>query len=69
LRDLDPFNDDPTSRRPVDAGNQVQQRALAGTARAHQRYKVAALDDERRAVERRDGLIALDERFSDGLDV
>src|SRR5437870_270418 len=52
-RDFLSLDDDAAAGRPVDSGDQVQQRRFAGTRRSHERKEIAARNIERDAVEHR----------------
>ena len=51
--DLGVADPDRAARRPVDPGEQVQQRRLAGARRPHQSHEVAGVDGDRHAIENR----------------
>ena len=53
-RDLPAVNDDAAARRPIDAGDEVQQCGLARARRPHEREEVAARNVEGDAVQDRD---------------
>src|SRR5437870_3709900 len=52
--DLLAVDDDPTARRPVDAGDQIKQRRLARAGRTHQSQKIAARNVQRDPVQNGD---------------
>ena len=58
LRDVDARDEDRARRRLVDAGDEVEQRRLAGARRPHQRDEVALRDVEIDVDQHRDDLAA-----------
>ena len=60
MRDVDAVDDDAAAGGLVDARDEVQQRALAGAGRPHQRHEVAARDVEVEAEQDRHRLLAAD---------
>src|ERR1041385_7288038 len=58
-----------TARGTIDAGNDVQQCALAGTARPHERHELAGLNVQRYVVQCHDFDLAVAEHLRQVADV